>query len=59
MGFFLTCVIDKVVSNFPFFIKTCTCNVFEATYRTDGVGVKFILIIVDIPFEIVFTYHYE
>lgn len=27
MGFFLTCVIDKVVSYFPFFIKTCTCNV--------------------------------
>lgn len=59
MGFFLICVIDKVVSYFPFFIKTCTWNVFEVTYRTDGMGVKFILIIADIPFEIVYICHYK
>lgn len=34
-------------------------HVFEVTYRTDGMGVKFILIIVEIPFEIVYICHYK
>lgn len=59
MGFFLICVIDKVVFNFFFFIKICICNVFEVIYRIDGVGVKFIFIIVDILFEIVYICYYE
>lgn len=54
---FLTFVIDKVVCYFNIFIYTC--NVFDVAYRSDGPGVKFTLIIVDIPCQIVYTCLYK